>query len=246
MQITCPTCHKASNSKADLSGKRVKCGCGKSFVVPTAEAKAAAGPISSPSPYHAMSDDDWAALAPKPEPVVDHTAQPQKPSNTAGLLARAKTDLGQSSKQASSSAIGQLSSSRWILIGIGAFKLGLSIFWLVIVESYVTGILDKVPEVDGTQLLFILRLFLGIQIGIATSFILMGVFIFLFPLTMTIAALVLFIALEIFNLVIDPLSAFSIIGWIIRLSIFGALVQAINNAAYYKYLKAGTKKTKRK
>lgn len=245
MQITCPTCHKTSTSKADLSGKKVKCGCGKSFVVPSAKAIAAAVPDGSPSPFHAMSDDDWAALAPKPEPVVDHSAQPKKQSNSAGLLDRAKTDLGQKSKQASSSSIGQLSSSRWILIGIGALKLGLSIFRLVIVESYVKGILDKVPEVDGVQLLFILRLSLGIQIGIATSFILMGVFIFLFPLTMTIAALVLFIALEIFNLVIDPLSAFSIIGWIIRLSICGALIQAINNAAFYKYLKAGTKKAKR-
>lgn len=246
MQITCPNCQKTSNSKADLSGKKVKCGCGKSFVVPTAVAKAAAGPVISPSPYHAMTDDDWAALAPKPEPVVEQTTQPKKQSNSAGLLERAKTDLGQSSKQASSSAIGQLSSSRWILIGIGAFKLGVSIFWLVIVESYVKGILEKAPDVDSGQLLLMLRVFLGIQIGIAVSFVLMGIFIFLFPLTMTIAALALFISLEIFNLVIDPLSAFSIVGWIIRLSIFGALVQAINNAAYYKYLKAGTKRTKSK
>jgi hypothetical protein len=75
-------------------------------------------------------------------------------------------------------------------------------------------------------------------------FILMGAFIFLLPLTMTIAAFALFLLLECVGLALNPLSIVSIRDWIIRCAIGGALIQAINNAAYYRYMKSGARDPK--
>ena len=180
MQVTCPACRKVSNSKADLSGKSVKCACGQSFVVPkaaiattqtaalpntatalqapvislkcdcgkdhrvpvTAAGKAvkctcgkviqvpadktgsanktAPQPAAATNPFHALNDDDWASLTPKPPPAPDPYAPPKPPSASSQLLAKAREEMGETKRPTRSRAGSQPRRSRWILIGIGA------------------------------------------------------------------------------------------------------------------------------
>ncbi len=312
MQITCPACHKTSNSKADLTGKSVKCGCGKSFTVPAASSEpapaggkpasggemlevhcscgkrhrvpsSAAGrrlkcscgvstevpgaskprPVASSastagivagqagnlagalSPFHALTDDDWSSLAP-PQPSATDAAQspsakPKKRTQSGSLLEQARKDLGENKKEVRSGASQELALSRWILIGIGALKLGLAIFYLVILESTIEQLTLAAPELDVEQVKFWIRVICGVNIGLACLFMVMGIFVFMLPMTCTISAFVLFVVLEIISLIANPFALVSIRGWIIRCVMGGALLQAINNAAYFKYVKSGAR-----
>jgi Domain of unknown function (DUF1922) len=299
MQVICPACNKSSNTKQDLSGKSVRCSCGKSFVVaaasppatgpaatvvsgqsiavkcecgrslrapaasagktvkcpcgkplkvPISSANATAASVpkasaakavavapvaASSNPFQALSDADWHNLAAQqaPPPVPQG---PKQPSATSKALAQAVDDIGASRKAVRSGASGHLAQSRWILVGIGALKLAISVFYLVTISTATNELVAEIEEIR-----LFLQIFFGIGIAFSTLLILMGIFVFLMPMTCTISALVLFILLEIYGLILSPLSLVSIRGWAVRLAMGGALVQAINNAGYYKYVRSG-------
>ncbi len=54
-------------------------------------------------------------------------------------------------------------------------------------------------------------------------------------------ALALFVIIEAIGLLLNPIALFDLYGWILRVAIGGALVQAINNAAFYKFARAAAK-----
>lgn len=77
------------------------------------------------------------------------------------------------------------------------------------------------------------------NIVIAIVFCVCGGLIFKFPMTGAFTALVIFIIGEILSLILNPFLLISVRMWIVRAAFFGGLVQCVNNAAYYKFVKAG-------
>ena len=198
---------------------------------------------SGPDPFASISDDEWQSLLAKNAPrVIDE--KPKEKTATHSLLEQARTDLGVNKKARQSGAKGYLASSRWILIGIGALKLVISLIQLYLLNSTMESLEAEAGELDLDMLRFVIQVICGISIGIAMSFILMGALVFLFPMTCTITAMCLFVLTEIGGLIANPFMLINIRAWVVRIAMGGALVQAINNAAYYKYIRAESRKRK--
>ena len=241
-------CGKTLRAPAAAAGKAVKCTCGKIVKVPGQPNRAVAAtlqPQAQPkqmgaavNPFNALSDADWASFAPKPAPVRDMNA-PKKESVTNSILNQARADLGQDKKSLRSGAGGHLASSRWILIGIGALKLALCIFQLVEANAAAAAIAEGAEDIDVDEILFVIQVIAGFGIATSVLLILMGIFVFLMPMTCAISALVLFVLLEIVSFIFNPFLLVNVRAWIVRGAMFGALVQAINNAAYYKFVRDG-------
>jgi predicted Zn finger-like uncharacterized protein len=215
-------CGKGHRVPETAAGKAVKCSCGKTITVPQ--------PTAPLNPFHALSDDDWANLAPKPPPAPDPYAPPKPPSATSQLLAKAREEMGETKKASRQGDGGQLAQSRWILIGIGALKLLISGIQFALAETSAAAIVARGAEnVTAEEIRIVIQVIAGFGIATSVAFILMGVFIFLMPMTCSISALVLFVLLELVSFIFNPLL------------LFGALVQGINNASYYKFVKSGAR-----
>ncbi len=105
------------------------------------------------------------------------------------------------------------------------------------VESLTLADPDVAEDLDW--LVTALKVVYGMFILIGVGFLVCAATAFMFPMTSTITALVLYILSEIVGFITAPWTLLSIRGWIIKAAIFGGLVQAINNASYYKFVKSG-------
>jgi len=157
------------------------------------------------------------------------------------LAGHTPVDPSQAKKEAKSAAAKDVYQSLWILVGLGAFRLTLSIYFLVNIERDVDFLMvaDTSGEGDRDALLLVLKIIYGINISIGAMFLICAGLVFIMPLTCTITAFVVWIISEIIGLVLNPLGLMSVRGWMIKAVIFGGLLQAINNAAYYKFVKSG-------
>ena len=354
MQVTCPACKKTLQSKADLSGKTVKCGCGHSFAVakapaasqvaassnavpanpsasgsgsaavsgkiavkcscgktlqapaaaagkavkcpcgqvvkvpaPAAATTAAAAPAkrqaaavpvaamsssaaparrpasqpaprpaaqpaaqsafvsTAPNPFADISDAEWQSMVQSNAPKVVDQSKPKEKSAAAKMLEEARKETGKGNVLAMDSAKGFLNKTRGILVGIG-----LLILVRVAIDYWLSmGELEQLAATEDAEVVAVVKtvvmVFLGIGAGIATLFIVLGFMVSIIPMTSTIVALVMYSLIELLGLLLNPFSLISIRGWIFRITIFGALIQGINNAAYFKHLKAEEKEAKR-
>lgn len=250
-------CGNTMQAPATAAGKAVRCKCGKAVPIPGKSAAAVVGgapktsvasiagsnPVpnidfgspSSSSPLFALSETDWKVAETKPELTED---KPKKKAVNP-YMAQAAESLSKDSKERKRTAGSELQQSRLILIGIGALKLALSIFFLLRVSADVEAImLEDSSGIDPDKLRFALQLIEGLGIGIASCMILCGILVFMLPLTCSISALVLYVLSEILSIIMNPFQLFNIRAWIIKGVIFGALVQAVNNAGYYRYMKS--------
>ncbi|MEM7560365.1 MAG: hypothetical protein AAF394_14690, partial [Planctomycetota bacterium] len=246
------------------------CTCGRILNVPgpkaqpapTAQPTPTARPAQQPAPsplagaFNSISEDEWSKLtvdtAPKKaDPYADllppEEDEGDKRTAAEEIMDRAREELGESKDGQKDQAVSQLSSARWLLFFVGGVSIAFGVFgyfqYTKIVDDFQTLGLDA----DELEFLsFIVYVLIGLDIGIGVLFCLFGAFIFTFPLTCTIAATVLYLSGQIFSLVIDPLRIVNVLGWIVRISICSALFKAINNAAYYNYLKKQQKQKGRK
>lgn len=83
----------------------------------------------------------------------------------------------------------------------------------------------------------IARIFMIILISMSSLYFVCAATFFYLPLTSAILALLLFILQNILYIIAFPLTLVYWRDWIIRAALFGGFVQAINNAAYYSYIK---------
>ncbi|MEQ1831214.1 MAG: hypothetical protein ABL921_35030 [Pirellula sp.] len=249
IEVTC-SCGKKSRVPLSAAGKAVRCKCGVTVPIPKASstgtsAKRTAESLGSGndenlSPLRFLTDADWAAAVPPPV-AVKTEEKPKRKANE--YMARATDEMHGGKKERKSSAGGELNQSRMILLGIGLLKIAIGIYNLVVIESMVSAMVAGSEELAQTKdsIMLAVRIVYGIGIGIGTVFMVLGGLISFFPLTCTIVAIVLFVLAEIYALILNPFLLFSIWAWIIRAAIFGALVQAINNAGYYRYVKSISK-----
>ncbi len=182
--------------------------------------------------------------------VQSHTPQqvdqskPKEKTSATKMLEQARQESGKGNETAMESALGFLNKTRAILVGLGILCLIRSVvaYWLL--SSLVDSLSIDDPELlSATK--FVVMIFCGIDIGIAVLYIVLGFLVSIFPLTCTITALVVFTLIEIASMITNPRSIVSIPGWIFRIAIFGGLIQGINNAAYFRHLKAEEKAAKK-
>ncbi len=191
--------------------------------------------------------------------LTDEDLQPVLAVHRPGTSAAAATSATTNTKlsKASKSAVaereerkaelrGGAAKEMWSSIGIlcvlGAIRVIWNIVQLVGVEAIVTQI-SASPTFDGDveMLLTIFRIIFIARIIIGSLFFVCAGFFFVFPMTSAIAAIIIFVLFEIFSLIVNPFLLISIRGWIARGVMFGLLVQSINNASYYKYVKSGAR-----
>lgn len=193
------------------------------------------------SPFHAMSDDEWSSLMAKHTPKQpDPNEEPKKPKVNP-ILAKAVEELGADKHKKSSGAHGDVTQSALILMGVGALKLIVAIinFFLLDkeMEQLALEMQNQGDALDLTALHFVLQVFLGAQVFLSVVLIGLGGLTFVLPMTSAITGFVLWIILEISGLIINPFYLLSIRGWIFRIAVGSALVQGINNASYYSFMK---------
>lgn len=94
-------------------------------------------------------------------------------------------------------------------------------------------------DMEMSTLLWFVRAYYAMHLGIAIIMCLCAAGIFFFPVTCGITAMVVWILSELLGLIVNPLALFSIGGWIGRAAVFGMLTQVINNAGYYRFVKQG-------
>ena len=203
---------------------------------------------AAPSPlagaFDSISEDEWSKLtvdtAPKKaDPYADllpPEEEEEKRTAADEIMDRAREEMGESKDGQKDQAVSQLSSARWLLVFVGAVAIGFGVFgWYSFAEDLKAL---EALQVDGIDtIVLIVKVLIGVQIGVGVTFCLFGALIFVFPLTCTISALVLYVSLQIFTLVMNPLALARISGWIVRIAICSSLIKAVNNAAYYNYLK---------
>lgn len=252
MKIKCPACSKVLSVPEAAYGKLVKCPCGKQIRVPAGKTTAtppaatrpATRPATQPAPEHMDSSifDDMTEMDLQPVRAVNRPGQVAPVTSGSSALAKAGADMAKESagkkKNRTGNAKKQVMSSIGILLFLGLLRVGFGIFLYMGAESEVAGLEG---EFDGelSTLLMIVRIVYGIQILMGTIFLTCAACINWFPMTASITAMVTFVLGEILGLVINPLGLLSIGGWVFRTMIFGGLAQAINNASFYKYVKAG-------
>jgi hypothetical protein len=259
MKIKCPSCSKTLNIPDAAYGKQVKCPCGKQLKVPAGKSPAGSrttqttpkplAPIHPPAAQKAASQVDSSFF----DELTDTDLQPVRAVNRPGqvvpvasganaALAKAGGEIEQevSSKRKarSGNARKQVLSSIGILLFLGLVRVGFGIFLYLGAEAEVA---DFEGEFDGevSTLLMFVRIVYGAQIAMGATFLGCAAFISTFPMSASITAMVTFILGEVMALILNPFRLFSIGGWLFRAAIFGALAQAINNASYFKYVKAG-------
>ncbi len=135
----------------------------------------------------------------------------------------------------------ELYSSMGILLLMGTVRLAIGIFLFTTIGDQVDAIAASDPEgeIDLDALRTVLNIIFGINLATAALFFACGAMVFMFPMTCSITAITLFVIGEIIGLLLNPLALISIRGWIVRAAMFGAMIQAVNNAAYYKFVKTG-------
>lgn len=267
MKLKCPACSQVLNIPDTAAGKVVKCPCGKQLRAPAAKpGGAAAGQrppgAAGPAPGQATRRPAGAAPASQPTSGFDPsmfdelTDEDMKPVATAGVsaaggtkkksvLEKAAADLQQETEANKTNfragAAKEVYSSIGILLMLGFFKVAIYGYFFMQAEAEVESVFGAMEEGDEDleMILMLVKAFYLVNVSIGAIFLLCAALIFKFPMTCAFTAMVTFVISEIIGLILNPFRLLSIGGWVVRCAIFGALIQAINNAAYYKFVKAG-------
>ena len=185
-----------------------------------------------------LTDNDFAPM----RAVATPGRQEQKQTAKADPLAKYVPELEQEKKEKKKEFVEGASRHVWQSIGLlvllGCLGIGFNTFLLLNVEDDMQYYVEEedFEESDGIK---ILRGILIMKIAISSMFLVCAAFIFKFPMISSFFAIVCFVLSEILGLILWPIDLINIRRWIARAVMFGAFVQAINNAAYYKYVMKG-------
>ena len=209
----------------------------------TAAAAPAAAAPSGPSIFDELTETDLSGVKAVRIPGTD--AKPKTSAAGKKALQSAASEhqqeRDQSHKEYMQGARKEIMTSIGILLSLGLIRVILNLLLFIHAPREVqemalgTGLTQE--ELEG--LLLVIRIVYATKLFIGMLFLLAAATFFLLPMTSAITALVVFILGEIMSLITYPILLVSIRGWIWRCAIFGALLQAINNASYYKLVKSG-------
>lgn len=134
----------------------------------------------------------------------------------------------------------EIRTSIGILLTLGLLRFAIGLFFLLNAGNDAAAIAGaEAPEEEIAHLTLLLQIYHGINVTIGGLFLACAGLIFLFPMSCALIALGTYILAEIIGLLINPFRLLDIRLWLLRAVIFGALIQTINNASYYKFVKSG-------
>jgi hypothetical protein len=258
--VTCSGCGKSLKAPPHAAGKAVRCQCGQPVKVPATQSPnpstfaSAKSSVAAPSqdlnfglggnsPLFNLSENEWKTAEVK-KPVYTEETKPKKTINP--YLVNAAEELKKGGKDRTEGAIEYLNSSRNFLFGLGGFKLAGDLVAYFIFRGLVSVIASSVDDEDTASMIYLfLNIYLGIGVFISVSFMVLGAMIRVIPLAASITALTMYVIIElggfIVGVMILPFFYLSprklIERIIINIIIIGGLIQAINNANYYRYAK---------
>ncbi|MEM6469141.1 MAG: hypothetical protein AAF802_06190 [Planctomycetota bacterium] len=266
IKATCPHCAKQLEVSQAAVGKQVKCpACSKPFPVGAASGAAAGAParVNGAAAASSAATDwvpPWEDQTPKfAQSFVDELTEadmsPMRAVNKPG--AEVVKSLSNSEQQVLQSAANedqrekatahtqfmkdakkQIWQSIGIYVSLGAIQLVLGLLFLFNIEKEAEYLaLDGVEGIEdlinGARICYVLMTCLGVCFFLAA-----GCFMTL-PLTSSIPAVVLFVIAEILSMYLNPVNLISPGAWVRRVVVLGGLLQAINNASYYRFVRGG-------
>lgn len=115
------------------------------------------------------------------------------------------------------------------LFCIGALLLMIFGFFFFSVEKDTIAMMGE--DLEGMEeYMFVMKIIYGIGIGLGATFCALGLGVQFLPVTCSILALLLYCGLELAMILSNPLYLFSLWGWVIRITIIGALGKAFMDA----------------
>ena len=186
-----------------------------------------------------LTDDDFAPVKAVSQPgrAVQSTA-PGTKDPLAEYVGEVEKDKQKKRAEHKEGAAKHVYSSIGILVILGFAGVAINGFYMIGLEESVKNMAGDDAE-DLDMLINIIRGILILKIVIGATFLTCAATFFKFPMTSAIVSIVTFVISEIISLILNPFELISISGWIIRAAIFGGLLQAINNASYFRFVKKG-------
>ena len=163
-----------------------------------------------------------------PDPLAEHAKD----------LDKSKREKKKRHREGAASYVRQ---SIGLLLFLGFIAIGVNTYELLWAETNAEAYLgsDAASEDEIGDLVFAIQVVCGVRMTIGGMFLLCAAAFFKFPMTSSIMGIVAFVLSEIVATILNPILLISLVAWIVRAIIFGALLQAINNASYYKFVKKG-------
>lgn len=186
-----------------------------------------------------LTDSDFAPVKAVNQPgraAASGTSVKKDP--LAKYVGEVERDKKQKRKDFEEGASKHIYSSIGILVFLGFLGVAINSFFLMGVEAEVKS-LDTEDIEDLELLINLIRGVYILKIAIGATFLTCAATFFKFPMTSAIVSIIAFVISEIISLLLNPFLLVSLRGWIARAAIFGGLVQAINNASYYRFVKKG-------
>ena len=200
-----------------------------------------------------LTDDDFSPVKAVARPGL----QQQKSTSTkkdplAQYVGEVQKEKEEKNKEFRESAATHVRNSIGILVFLGLLGITVNGWGLLTVETMLESMQGEVQEdefegeefedfedEDSFSLADLLRAAYIIKIMISVLFLGCAAGFFKLPLTCAIVAIVAFVIGEIIAFLLNPFLLIHIRGWIVRIVIFGGLVQSLNNASYYRFVKKG-------
>lgn len=165
-------------------------------------------------------------------------------NNDQKLLSAASEDYRKENASSHQSYINDAKKQIWQSIGIyallGLLQAGFGVFFLLGVEKEAEFLaLDGLDGTSVEDVLNILRIAYVLKICLGVCFYIAASCFMTLPMTAAISAIVVFVFAEILSLIFNPFLLINVRAWIFRAAVLGALIQAVNNASYFRFIKGG-------
>ena len=199
-------------------------------------------PDYGPSVMDELTDADMAPVKAVSIPGQDQKKAPSRSEQK--VLQEAAADFKKERAEEHSSYMEGAKKEIWISIGIysviGFVLLSLGGFWLTGIEEEAKNlsIEGQDPEMVG-EFLNVFRTMYVLMICLGIGFFVAAASFMQLPMISALSAIVIYVLANILSFILYPLFLIDVYVWIGRIIVFGLLVQAINNAAYLRFVKSG-------
>lgn len=206
---------------------------------------AAASPPLAPAAVSGLFDElTDADLSGVKEVKVPGSEVKRAPSaNEKKVLAAAAQDYQKEKRETHNSYMAgakkEIMSSIGIYVVLGLLQVGVGAFLLAGIEEQAEFMAMQEGAESVNTIFSILSTIFIIKICLGVVFFIASATFMALPMTSAIMAIITYVLGEIVSLIINPISLINIRSWIGRVVIFGGLIQAVNNASYFRFVKSG-------
>lgn len=214
---------------------------------PAAPAPVPYSPFPAPAPkgdggiFDELTDTDLSGVKAVQVPGKEQRLAPS--ANEQKLLQAAANDdkkqKASAHREYMEGAKKQVFSSIGIYVVLGLIQVGVGLFLLSGIEKEAEILVMKEGAEEVSLYIAVLSTVCIVKICLGVLFFIASATFLSLPMTSAIVAMVAFLLGEIVSLILFPLSLISVWDWLRRAVIFGGLIQSINNASYYRFVRRG-------